>query len=231
MPESSERTTSNGYEIRHTREALGFTELQDMLAEYGLSGSSPAERLDSLRQRSAQDIALFMADVNKRLQGSDESLVHEDTMRIDDRKAMHPSDRYDVFTDTIDKIKESQEGINPARVGDVLALTAVLLHPFKDGNGRTARMMGFIFRDDFDASDASETFTALAESRDLARERGGFMIYGYIPYVGEGLDQSDPQVVSEYVGKILSESENNQLYTGPYGQADLQPAPTESLVS
>ena len=63
-------------------------------------------------------------------------------------------------------------------------------------------MLGFIFRDDYDANDAPHTFDQLAEPRDVARERGGFLIFGYTPRLEEGADQSDPLVVGEYLLKI-----------------------------
>lgn len=220
MSEASTSTTSNGHEIQHPRERLSFPELQGMLTEYGIVGANPTERLKSLRKVSVESLALLMTDMNRRLQGADETLVHEGAMKIGDKETVDAADRYDLFTNTVAKIKASDENINPARVGDTLALATVLLHPFKDGNGRTARMLGFVFRDDFDAPDAATDFSTLAEPRDAARERGGFMIYGYIPYVGENADQSDPQVINNYIDTLLSE--DGRIYTGPYGQAELE---------
>lgn len=219
MSEQSQHTTSNGHEIKHARDQLEFIELQTMLTEYGLYGHNSRERLDALRETSKENLALFITDMNRRLQGSDETLVHENTMKIGERQTIDPSDRYDIFTSAVDKIQKTAGEINPERIGDTLALVTVMLHPFKDGNGRTARLIGFIFRDDFDAPDATETFTALVEPRDLARERGGFIINGYIPYVGEGVDQSKPDEVGGYLDKLLSK--DGRLYTGPYGQAEL----------
>ena len=172
---------------------------------------------------SAEDIALFMTDMNRRAQGSDDSLVHEEAMKIGEKELVAPDDRYDLFNRVIDIIHAAPNDTNPERIGDALALTTVLLHPFKDGNGRTSRLLGFMLRDDFDAPDAPETFDQLIAPRDVARAEGGFVINGYIPYVGEGSDESNPDVVAQYINEVLTS--NDRLYTGPYGQAELRAAP------
>ena len=82
-------------------------------------------------------------------------------------------------------IKESPDDVNPERLGDVAALGIVLLHPFQDGNGRTARIAGSIFHEEYDDG-WENNYGIVSESRDIARERGGFMINGYIPYLPEG---------------------------------------------
>jgi prophage maintenance system killer protein len=221
MSEQSSHTTSNGYEIQHPREVLSFSELQAMTQEYGIAGSSPAERAESLRKVPHENVVLFMSDINRRLQGSDETLVHERVMKIGEKELIDPSDRLDIFLGVIDAVQQTPEDINPARIGDTLAMAVVMLHPFKDGNGRTARIMGFMFREDYDTSDAADTFSQLAESRDIARERGGFLIYGYVPSLEDGFNQADPIAVGEYLNN-LTKSEDPYLYTGPYGQSDLR---------
>lgn len=223
MSELSRTTTSNGHEIEHPREKLTFNELKEMLSQYGLEGSTPAERADAIRKTTADKMALFMTDVNKRSQGSDDTLVHDETMKIGDDELIAPEERYDLFNTIFETIKNSPEDTNPERIGDALALTTVLLHPFKDGNGRTSRMLGFMLRDDFDEPDAAESFDQLVAPRDIARAEGGFLINGYIPYVGEGADQSNPATVEKYIQSVLTSNDN--LYTGPYGQAELTAVP------
>jgi hypothetical protein len=216
-------TTSNGHEIEHNREQLTFSELNEMLDSYELNGANPEERASKLRSIDPQNLALFMSDVNRRTQGSDDSLIHDKVMKIGDKETIEPAERYETFLALDEKIRATDPSINPERVGDALALTTVLLHPFKDGNGRTARLLGFIYREDFDAVDASETFDQLAESRDSIRDSGGFMINGYVPYMSEGSSQSSPKDVEQYIAQILTDSHSN-LYTGPFGQADLTQA-------
>ena len=211
-------TTSNGHEINHPREQLGAGEFKDMVNQYGIGGENPKQRAESLKKLPPEHIALFLADLNRRLQGSDETLVSEKVMKIGDKNTIDPEHRYDLFIDLIKKI-ESSGDINPERIGDTLAIGAVLLHAFEDGNGRTARTIGLLFRDDFDAEDYADTFKQLVEPRDVARKRGGFRISGFTPYMGEGVDQSDPRQVGEYFDKLLTSDDN--LYTSPYGQATL----------
>lgn len=226
MSEVSSNTTSNGHEIEHPREVLTFEELQQMTREYGMTGQSSAERVRELKNLTADRLALFISDINRRAQGSDDTLVHEETMKIGEKPLVAPESRYDLFRNIVDKIRESSDELNPARVGDALALSTVILHPFKDGNGRTARMLGFVFRDDFTAVDAQESFDTLVKSRDISREEGGFMINGYVPYFPEGADQSKPAEVEAYIGDVLSS--DKVLYTGPYGQAPLVEKPVVS---
>lgn len=221
MSEATSHTTSNGHEIEHPREVLNLEELQQMTREYGMTGQTSAERARQLKQLSADQLALFISDINRRAQGSDDTLVHEKTMKIGEKPLVAPESRYDLFRNIVDRVRESPDELNPARVGDALALSTVILHPFKDGNGRTARMLGFVFRDDFTAVDAQESFDTLVKSRDISREEGGFMINGYIPYFPEGVDQSQPEVVESYIGDVLSTDSDHGLYTGPYGQAPL----------
>ena len=59
-----------------------------------------------------------------------------------------------------------------------------------------------MYRDDFDATDAATTFTRLSESRDELREKDEFVPYGYVPYIGEGVSQSEPSHITEYIDKL-----------------------------
>lgn len=191
-----------------------------MLYNYELNGLNPEERANKLRESDPQNLALFMTDVNRRTQGSDDTLVHDKVMKIGNTETIDPTERYDTFLALDDKIRTSDPSINPERIGDALALTTVLLHPFKDGNGRTARLLGYIYHDDFDATDAPATFDQLVESRDAIREAGGFIVNGYIPYMPEGTSQSSPKDIEQYITQVLTDPHTN-LYTGPYGQSEL----------
>ena len=102
----------------------------------------------------------------------------------------------------------------------MLALGVVLLHPFKDGNGRTARVLGLMFRDNYDGQDYTEDFSIVTEPRDEARERGGFIIYGYIANLPAGFKRSNPDDVITYLSSLLKE-DNDGLYLSCYGQAQL----------
>lgn len=105
-----------------------------------------------------------------------------------------------------------------------------MLHPFYDGNGRTARVLGLMFREDYD-SDPDEfgaAFDVVAEPRDKARERGGFMIYGYVPELEEGMDRSNPGDVSRYLDSLLQE-EKPGAYVGCFGPASLYETPSRDV--
>ncbi len=205
-------------EAEEKSKTLSFNDFQEMLNKYELSGDSPEVRLNALRSSSKESIALFLSDLNRGLTGAESTMIHDKTMKIGEKETVNPEDRYQIFSNVIDKIHNSQQGINPARVGDALALTTVILHPFSDGNGRTARAVGLLYRSEFD-NEGQEDFDQLVESRDKIRESGGFMINGYVPYSkGENLNQTD--TINAYIDSILSDN-TNELYTGPYGQASL----------
>lgn len=222
----SETTTANGHEIQQSVPVASAAELRQRLgSEYGIDGNDPAERIGQLKQLSVEGVAIMLEDINQSVQGSAGSLVsHDRTISIGGKETIRPEDRYDVFTRLIEDIKKSPDDINPERVADTLALGVVLLHPFYDGNGRTARVVGLMFRDNFDGETYESDFATVTESRDTARERGGFMINGYVPHFPEGFDQSDPSQVSGYLSGLLRE-ESPGAYTSCYEQATLHTAP------
>jgi len=227
MSETS-TTTKNGHEIKQSVDLLEARSYRDLLAsKFGISGESPRERVEQLKDLSQEGVAILLEKINALAQGSGESLMnHEEMTRIGGKDTIAPEHRYEVFTNLIESIKSSPREISPARLGDTLAMGVVLLHPFHDGNGRTARLVGMIFHDEFDSSDYEDNFTQLIESRDEVRKRGGFMLYGYTPKFPEGFDQSDPSAVSEYLSKLLQDESTR--YLGPFGEAALYDTKTSA---
>lgn len=211
------------------REELGFNEFREMLGEYGLDGDAK-NRIESLKAMPKESLAIFMTDLNRRALGHEESQIKDETSIVGGDLTISPEDRYDLFSSITDKIKSADEAISPERVADVLALTTVLLHPFEDGNGRTARLMGYLGRADFDKPEDVENFDQMIEPRDIARERGGWRTNGYIARMGEGADRSDPEQVKAYIDKLLTE-EGGDLYTGPSGQAPLRDEGKEAFAA
>jgi hypothetical protein len=215
-------TTSNGYEIKQAVPVLSAAGLQERLSnEYGIDGNNPAKRIHQLKQLSVEGVAILLEDINKSVQGSADSLMsHDKTIPIGGKQTIKPEDRYNVFSRLVEDIKNCPDDVNPERVGDVLALGIVLLHPFHDGSGRTARVVGLVFRDSYDSEEYPNDFDTVIEPRDRARERGGFVIYGYTPRFPENFDESDPSQVSVYLSGLL-QNENDGAYLSPYGQAPL----------
>ncbi len=198
------------------QETLTAESFKELVDAYGLNGKSPAERVENLQSSPNANVALFLTDLNKRLIGESESSIADYVMKVGETETVNPEHRYDLFLHLMDSIRESSD-INPARIGDAMGLGIVTLHPFKDGNGRTSRMMALLYRDDFDSEGYENAFSLLTESRDVARDRGGTIMIGYIPYFPEGVKQSDPQVVSDYFDALLTQDED-RLYMGPAGQ-------------
>ena len=229
MAETNTRTTLNGrYEITKPADIPTAEQFREHLAsEYGLNGQSPRERVERLKDLSVEGIAILLEDINKTVQGSEESLMsHDKSVNIVGpdgavhQELLAPENRYDVFRRMVEDIKSSPDDINPTRVGDVLALGTVLLHPFHDGNGRTARVIGMLFREDYDDKDFSQTYDAVIEPRDVARARGGYIIYGYTPRLPEGFDYTNPEAVSAYLHRQLTDDEDGS-YIGCFGPAPL----------
>jgi len=219
---SETTATSNGHEIQRPTPEISADELKQRLgSEFGIGGSTPAERAGQLKQLSVEGVAIMLEDINKSVQGSADSLMSHDTgIKIGGKETIRPEDRHTVFSRLIEDIKNCPDDVSPERVGDTLALGVVLLHPFHDGNGRTARVVGLVFRDNYDSEEYEADFKTVTEPRDRARERGGFMINGYVPHFPEGFDQSDAQQVSDYLSNLLLQ-ENENAYTSCYGQAPL----------
>jgi len=221
MSEITQSSTNNGHEIKHPVDKLTAAEYRGMLAgEFGIDGGTPAERVQQVKELSQEGIAIMLEKVNALAQGSTESLMdHESMIRIGGKSTIAPEHRYEVFTHLVEGIKAAPKDMNPARVGDTLAMGVVLLHPFHDGNGRTARLVGMIFHDEFDSPDYDDNFRQLVESRDDVRKRGGYMLYGYTPDFPENFDQSNPASVSGYLSGLLDGE--SARYKGPFGEAPL----------
>lgn len=215
---SEKTTTSNGYEIKNPIAELSAAEFREHMGrEYGIDGETPDDRIRQLKSVSVEGIAILIEDINKSVQGSADSLMlHDRVSKIGEQEALSPDDRYDVFIKLVDDIKNAPDNINPARVADTLAMGVVLLHPFQDGNGRTARTIGLLFRDNYDELDYESDYNQITEPRDIARQRGGMVIFGYTPRFADGFDQTDPQSVSKYLSSLLTDSSDEQ-YISCYG--------------
>ena len=195
MEKHPKQTTMNGAEIKNPGEVLSAEGLKNLVTEVGVDGSTPKERADQFKNVSLEDFA-GLIDIPVEY-------------------------RYEVMSELMRLIKESPDDVNPERLGDVAALGIVLLHPFQDGNGRTSRIAGSIFHEEYDDG-WENNYGIVSESRDIARERGGFIINGYIPYLPEGKSRSNPEDVIAYLESLLSsEHKDDRLYTGPFGQAPL----------
>ena len=219
---SEKPTTSNGCEITHPVAKIDAEGFKRVLSdEFGIDAQTPSERIEQLKCLSVEGIAILLERINKSIQGAEDSLIsHDKVIKIGGEDTIRIEDRYDVFLKLVEVIKSCPKDVNPARVGDMLALGVVLLHPFKDGNGRTARVLGLMFRDNYDGQDYTEDFSIVTEPRDEARERGGFIIYGYIANLPAGFKRSNPDDVITYLSSLLKE-DNDGLYLSCYGQAQL----------
>ncbi len=217
---SEKITTTTPKETLSPAETLSAADFKDLLThEYGLDGETPQARTEQFKQLPADEVARMIDDINTLTRGLTEPSHKEDgPMKIGEQVTIAPEHRYDVFMSLMQDIKDAPGDVNPARIGDTLALGIVLLHPFHDGNGRTARLVGQVFHEEYD-EDYKNSYAILAQSRDEIRKRGGWQVNGYIPHFENGEDQSDPVVVTEYLHQLLASED--APYTGPFGPAPL----------
>ncbi|USN95642.1 MAG: hypothetical protein H6793_00525 [Candidatus Nomurabacteria bacterium] len=103
-------------EAEEKSKTLSFNDFQEMLNNYELSGDSPEVRLNALSSSSKENIALFISDLNRGLTGTESTMIHDQTMKIGEKETVNPEDRYQIFSNVIEKIHNSQQGINPARL-------------------------------------------------------------------------------------------------------------------
>ena len=222
MTSASSEVNSSKETAESRMDSASFRQMIE--GEFGITGETPEVRAEHLKELSVEGIAIMLESVNKAVQGVEDSqLSHDKAIRIGDKSTISPEHRYEVFLKLVEDIKATDESVNPARIADMLALGVVLLHPFNDGNGRTARTIGLIFRDNYDQPDFGDDFDQVSESRDKLREKGGWMINGYIPKV-EG-DQSDPGTVTSYLRELLTD-EAKGAYISCYGH---EVAPLHSI--
>ena len=150
--------------------------------EYGIDGETPADRVKQLIDMDTDSLILFLDNLNAALRGEEGTQIQLDkAMNIGTTKLLDPEDRYLVLDAIFNDIKQSSETAHPSRIGDVLSLAIVMTHPFKDGNGRTARAISLLFRDEYDTADFTGDYVAVTTSRDVLRKKGGFMPNGFIP--------------------------------------------------
>ena len=223
MIETALKTTSNGHEILKPTEKLsaaGFKE--HMSSDFGINAETPSGRISQLKELSVEGFAILLEDINKSLQGSEDSLMNQDeAMIVGNTQTLSPEHRYDVFLKLVESIKQAPADTNPARLADTLAMGTILIHPFHDGNGRTARMLGLMFRDYYDGDDYEVDYDTVTKPRDEVRRKGEPTVNGYVPNFPDGFNQSDPGLVSLYLDALLI-NDNPNMYSSLYGPTSLK---------
>ena len=191
-------------QLRKPGEKFNFENFGNKVAELGLDGRTTEERVAQFRRMSVPDVAGLIDDLNQSLLGSRETLLADYTMKVGEQPTVPIEYRYDLFEKIIEMIQQAPERINPARIGDALGLAVVMLHPFKDGNGRTARAVGYVFQNEYDTPDRTENIAFYAGSRDEMREAGiQRRPIGYVPTMLPDKDQANPTHVLEYFQEII----------------------------
>ena len=99
---------------------LDFEGFKGLVDQYGLDGATPQDRLKALKGATSENIALFLTDLNRQLQGESQTQIHNETMSVGESKTISPQDRFDLFNYAIDKIKNTDDETNPADVREYI---------------------------------------------------------------------------------------------------------------
>lgn len=133
---------------------------------------------------------------------------------------MHPEDRAELFDQAAklvsglnDRRGDSDDEAFLARASNVIALSIVLAHPYANGNGRTARLIGGLLRE----GPQSEDLKTLGAERP----ESGFRINSYLPR-DASLTPLEVLQAAAALETPLSDSETYMSegadkFTGPYG--------------
>lgn len=189
--ESFPSNTNDNREARYRRDYDPTPEWSDV-----------AERIDQISvpqdlHERADDVALNFGkrgmDIEMVAQAMHQVLVpHIETIPTDynmqvaspdgarQTELMHPEDRADFFDQAAkligelnDQRGEADDEAFLARASNVVALSIVLAHPYANGNGRTARVIGGLLREGPQSEDLKVLGTERPES--------GYRINSYLP--------------------------------------------------
>lgn len=70
--------TNTGVELESAEKELSASDFRALVGlEYGIDGASPEHRVEQLKQLTVDRRADMLDTINRRLQGSEESLVHD----------------------------------------------------------------------------------------------------------------------------------------------------------
>ncbi|QQS65012.1 Fic family protein [Candidatus Saccharibacteria bacterium] len=210
-------------------EPIGPDSFKSFVESWGVVGDSPSERLQAMLGLGLDGLALFLTDINRCIQGEEETQIHDSTMQVGGVDMVPIKNRYDLFKDFYEQLNLAANNINPERAGDALAMVITTLHPFKEANGRTGRAVSFMLHDLYDdQADYAKNFSYVTASRDQAKAKGLASHELAAPFLklssldlGQNLDLQSFGSVKDYFTRLLSEEDGN-LYSGTFGYAALR---------
>lgn len=191
---------------------------------------SPEERAEDVAANLAsdgKDIYYLSLALHQVLVPTVESIPTDSAMKVqspdglDTTVLMNPEERAPLF-DHAAKLIQQLDGQRSnmtneeflERASNIMALSIVLAHPFADGNGRTARMVGGLIRDGRQGAD--EDLKVLGKNRPDS----GFRIMSYLP---RDKDLSPIQVLDAAAAldvpldqKEKYEEDSRLVFTTPY---------------
>lgn len=172
--------------------------LSEKLVERGLDGITPEKRLEIIDNASIEDFKDALSEIHKIVSPESDDKEHPNRMKItsptgEERHLMAaPEERDGIYSEALSLAKElvrkyEKEGgsIDDTlqRIGNIIAFSIVLAHPYENGNGRTARTFGEIIHNGYNSSDPVSVKDL--ETVSSNRLDKGFRINSYVPKVDD----------------------------------------------
>ncbi len=177
-----------------------------------IKGHSIREHNEILGARNAFNIVFKLASEGKSLTDKMALFVHKKVMeyvepdkaglykmtsnRVDGYSTPYPAKAKAMFEQAIESFKKDRETKHPMIAGGELHLNTVMIHPFLDGNGRTARLL--------------HNFALISKGHSqlqyLVKDREN-----YIQAIRDTRNQKDPDIFPEYSFSIANKSMQKKL--------------------
>jgi hypothetical protein len=189
-------------------------EIGAFLAEQGYDGLDDEQRLEMLIEEASLDSYFDLVDkIHRSVAPNADPNQNPVASTISNpqgevvAKLAEPAERMKILQTALDLAKQVAEKYRASggsirdalrRCGNLLAFGVVLAHPYKDGNGRTSRVLGMLIQDGYDAhsQESTDDLECFSQNREGTK---GFIPNGYIPggeWSGSGAAQNPSEFLT-----------------------------------
>ncbi len=176
------------------------------------------ERVDDIASFRAEDILAAATVLHTELAPNESHEPHDEQSYVkgpgenaEKRMLAKPEERLQILDFASQQLALLKESMQPgeeqaylARAGNIIALSLVLAHVFKDGNGRTSRTLAHVVREGHINEDDLKIVGA-------NRNEKGFRIDSYVP-TKDGLAMDPYQLLEAAGAKNIPLSETSDYY-------------------